>query len=65
MESIIRGFGYSVEKVKTVSDLTRSLHHAGLHFVIVEVPDRATNGLVLKELHQRVASAVRMGSNFA
>ena len=65
VESIIRGFGYSVEKVKTVSDLTRSLHHAGLHFVIVEVPDRATNGLVLKELHQRVASAVRMGSNFA
>jgi len=65
VESIIRGFGYSVEKVKTVSDLTRSLHHAGLHFVIVEVPDRTKNGLVLKELHQRVASAVRMGSNFA
>lgn len=65
VEFVIRGFGYSVEKVKTVSDLTRALHRPGLHFVIVEVPDRTTNGLVLKELHQRVASAVRIGSNLA
>jgi len=65
IESIIKGFGYSVEKVKTVSDLERTFHREGLHFVLVEVPDREENARVLKELHQSVASAVRMGINLA
>lgn len=65
IEKVIQGFGYSVEKVKSESDLARSLHKSGLHFVVVEVPTREENAQTLKELHQRVASAVRMGSNFA
>jgi 2-succinyl-5-enolpyruvyl-6-hydroxy-3-cyclohexene-1-carboxylate synthase len=65
LESIIAGFGYSVEKVKTLSDLSRTFHHDGLHFVVVEVPNRDTNGDALRKIHQRVASAVRIGSNLA
>ncbi len=65
LEAIIKGFGYSVEKVKSASDLNRAFGHSGLHFVIVEVPTRETNAITLKELHQRVISAVRIGSNLA
>ncbi len=59
------GFGYSVEKVKTLSDLDRAFNRNGLHFVVVEVPNREENARVLKELHQSVVSAVRIGSNLA
>ena len=65
LESIIKGFGCSVEKVKTGSDLARTFNHPGLHFVIVEVPSREENAKNLKDLHQRVISAVRIGSNLA
>jgi len=65
IESIIRGFGYSVAKIKSVGDIHSNLRHTGLHFVVVEVPNRGTNAAALKELHQRVASAVRIGSNLA
>ena len=65
LESIIRGFGYSVQKIKSVGDIHSTLSHSGLHFVLVEVPDRQSNAAKLRELHQSVASAVRMGSNLA
>ncbi len=65
VESVIKGFGYSVEKVKTLSDLDRAFNRNGLHFVVVEVPNREENARVLKELHQSVVSAVRIGSNLA
>jgi 2-succinyl-5-enolpyruvyl-6-hydroxy-3-cyclohexene-1-carboxylate synthase len=65
LESIIKGFGYLVEKVKTASDLARMFNHPGLHFVIIEVPSREENAKNLKDLHQRVVSAVRIGSNLA
>lgn len=65
IESIIKGFGYSVEKIKSVSDLERTINRSGLHFVIVEVPTREENAAALKAIHQRVASAVRIGSNLA
>ena len=65
VESIISGFGFSVEKVKSVSDLQRSVFKNGLHFVVIEVPDREENARALKKLHHNVASAVRIGSNFA
>ncbi len=65
VESVIKGFGYSVEKVKTVSDMNRTFHHEGLHFVVIEVPDREANARELKKMHQSVANAVRIGSNLA
>lgn len=65
IESIIRGFGYSVEKIKSAGDIHSAMSRSGLHFVVVEVPDRDKNAAVLKELHQSVASAVRIGSNLA
>ena len=65
VELVIKGFGFSVEKVKTLSDLSRTFQHRGLHFVVVEVPNREENARVLRELHQSVASAVRIGSTLA
>jgi 2-succinyl-5-enolpyruvyl-6-hydroxy-3-cyclohexene-1-carboxylate synthase len=65
IESIIRGFGFSVTKIKTVSDIHSNLRHTGLHFVVVEVPSREANAAALKVLHQSVASAVRIGINLA
>lgn len=65
IEAVIKGFGYSVEKVKTLVDLSRALNHPGLHFVVIEVPTRDENAESLKKLHHSVVSAVRMGSNLA
>jgi 2-succinyl-5-enolpyruvyl-6-hydroxy-3-cyclohexene-1-carboxylate synthase len=65
LESVIRGFGYSVEKIKSTGDIQINVNHQGFRFVLVEVPDREKNALRLKEIHQRVASAVRIGNNLA
>ena len=67
IEKVIRGFGATVTKVKSESDLLHSLNHQeqGLNFVVVEVPDRATNAAQLKEVTQSLLKALRMGSNLA
>jgi len=67
IEKVIRGFGVMVTKVKSESDLLHSLNHQqqGLNFVVVEVPDRATNAAQLKDVTQSLLKALRMGSNLA
>ena len=64
---VIRGFGHDVLKVKSVSDIEHSIAHlhSGLHFVVVEVPDRVHNAQKLKEISQSLVSALRIGSNLA
>jgi len=64
---VVAGFGVSVSKV---SDLTQLKAVAtkptkGLEVVIVAVPSRAENAKNLKEITQRVSSAVRIGINLA
>ena len=67
IEKIISGFGISVARVKTVSDIEReiAMKPLGLHIVVIEVPRRAENAQELKRIAQSVASAVRIGSNLA
>ena len=67
LERVIAGFGAEVTRVKSTSDLIRSIVHPakGLKFVIVEVPDRLTNADRLKEITQSLVSALRIGSNLA
>jgi 2-succinyl-5-enolpyruvyl-6-hydroxy-3-cyclohexene-1-carboxylate synthase len=67
LEHVISGFGYPVDKAKSVADLERLVIHpfVGLHFVIVEVPDRKENAARLKEITQSLCSAVRIGNNLA
>ncbi len=67
LESVIRGFGLHVTKVKSESDLLLTINQRvnGLNFVVIEVPDRETNAAKLKEITQSLVSALRMGSNLA
>jgi 2-succinyl-5-enolpyruvyl-6-hydroxy-3-cyclohexene-1-carboxylate synthase len=67
IEKVIAGFGISVVRVKSASDIEANIAHEseGLHCVIVEVPDRESNAAALKEIYQSVASAVRIGINLA
>ena len=67
IEKIIHGFGIPVQKAKSESDLIQIIaaQPRGLHFVLVEVPSRQENAAALKEIYQRVASAVRIGINLA
>jgi len=67
LEKIIAGFGQPVMRVKSNADLVQVIasQPEGLNFVIVEVPTRAENAAHLKEIYQRVASAVRIGINLA
>lgn len=67
LERVIRGFGVAVTKVKSETDLLHALNHQaqGLNFVVVEVPDRATNAAHLKEVTQSLVKALRIGSNLA
>jgi 2-succinyl-5-enolpyruvyl-6-hydroxy-3-cyclohexene-1-carboxylate synthase len=67
LEHVIKGFGAAVTKVKGESDLLHALNHQqhGLNFVVVEVPNRATNAAQLKEVTQSLLKALRMGSNLA
>lgn len=64
---LISGFGISVSKVKTTSDLSLAIAHdkSGLHFVVVEVPDREKMAENLALTYARVSSAVRIGLNLA
>jgi len=65
--NVIAGFGVPVSKVKTVSDIQYLIAHQtpGLRCVIVEVPDRTQNAEKLREMTQRLVSALRIGSNLA
>ncbi len=67
IEKTIHGFGLSVQKVKSESDLLHSINHEmhGLNFVVVEVPPRTLNAERLKEVTQSLVNAVRIGSNLA
>ena len=67
LEKIIRSFGVSVTKVKNAADIEFGIAHepTGLNFVVIEVPDRATNALELKRVTQSLVSALRIGSNLA
>jgi 2-succinyl-5-enolpyruvyl-6-hydroxy-3-cyclohexene-1-carboxylate synthase len=67
LSRLISGFGIPTITVKNVSDLQRSIIHprTGLGIVLVEVPDRELMAEHLREMLQRVSSAVRIGANFA
>lgn len=67
IERIIDGFGVKTLKVKSEADLVKVIAERGegLSFVVVEVPTREQNASHIKELTQRVASAVRIGINLA
>jgi 2-succinyl-5-enolpyruvyl-6-hydroxy-3-cyclohexene-1-carboxylate synthase len=67
LEKLVTGFGISVTKVKTKSDIERVLARVqpGLQVVIVEVPSRDEMAKSVKEVYQSVSSAVRMGEIFA
>jgi 2-succinyl-5-enolpyruvyl-6-hydroxy-3-cyclohexene-1-carboxylate synthase len=55
LERVIAGFGGKVTKVKERADLLHTIIHQtlGLNFVVVEVPDRASNAFNLKEITQK------------
>ncbi len=67
LEKLISGFDIPVTKVKTASDIERSILRAakGLQIIIVEVPAREQMAASMKEIYQSVSNAVRMGDNFA
>jgi 2-succinyl-5-enolpyruvyl-6-hydroxy-3-cyclohexene-1-carboxylate synthase len=67
LERLINGFGVPVVKVKSESDLLRTITHqsTGLNCVVVEVPDRHTNAAKLKEVSQSLINALRIGNNLA
>lgn len=67
LEKLVAGFGIKVSKVKSVSDLERTIAHSvrGLQVVIVEVPSREVMAQSIKEIYQSVSSAVRIGDIFA
>ena len=65
--AIVSGFGIPVQVVKTVSEIEMAIakQPTGVNVVVVEVPDRATNAVRVKELAQSVSNAVRIGNNLA
>ena len=67
LEKIVNGFGISITRVKSVSDIEMEIAKwpQGLHIVLIEVPSREENAVALKKLAQSVSSAVRIGSNLA
>ncbi len=67
LERVIHGFGMNVTKVKNAADIEFGIAHepTGLNFVVIEVPQRASNALELKRVTQSLVSALRIGSNLA
>ena len=67
LSSVISGFGVSVSKVTNLSELESAVSKElkGLDVVVVSVPSREENAKKLKEITQRVSSAVRIGINLA
>ena len=64
---VISGFDISVSRVSDLArlELITKKPINGFEVVVVEVPSRETNAQMLKEITQRVSSAVRMGINLA
>lgn len=67
LSSVVSGFGVSVSKVTNLSELESAVSKElkGLDVVVVSVPSREENAKKLKEITQRVSSAVRIGINLA
>ena len=61
------GFGVSVDRVSDLTGLELILRKPvnGFEVVVIEVPSREVNAQILKEITQRVSSAVRIGINLA
>jgi len=64
---VISGFGVSVNRVSDFAGLELILRKPvnGFEVVVIEVPSREANAQMLKEITQRVSSAVRIGINLA
>lgn len=64
---VISGFGVSVSKVSNLSQLQEALGKSinSFEVVVINVPSRAKNAEMLKEITQRVSRAVRIGMNLA
>ena len=67
LAKICAGFNLSVSSVSNMAELQSGLTKEikGLEVVIVKVPTRQINAEKLKEITQRVSSAVRIGINLA
>jgi 2-succinyl-5-enolpyruvyl-6-hydroxy-3-cyclohexene-1-carboxylate synthase len=67
LEKVCAGFNVSVSSVSDMAELESELNKEvkGLEVVIIKVPTRQTNAEKLKEITQRVSSAVRIGINLA
>ena len=64
---VIAGFGILVHKVSNLVELQSSASKQikGFEVVVVNVPSREDNAKQLKDITQRVSSAVRIGINLA
>ena len=67
LAKVCAGFNLSVTSVSNMDELQSVLTKEvkGLEVVIIKVPTRQINAEKLKEITQRVSSAVRMGINLA
>jgi len=67
LTKVIAGFGLKVQRVISERELASVIASPseGLHCVVIEVPSREANAVLLRELYQSVASAVRIGINLA
>ncbi len=65
LEKVVAGFGVKSTTVSNLKGLQLNLSKpiSGLEVVIVKVPSRSTNAGNLKQITQRVSSAVRIGIN--
>ena len=64
---VIAGFGITVNKVSNLKELQSKASEQikGFEVVVVNVPSRESNAGQLKDITQRVSSAVRIGINLA
>jgi 2-succinyl-5-enolpyruvyl-6-hydroxy-3-cyclohexene-1-carboxylate synthase len=67
LAKVCAGFNLSVSRVSNMVELQSELNKSvrGLSVVVVKVPSRQSNAENLKDLTQRVSSAVRIGINLA
>ena len=67
LAKICAGFNLTVSTVSSMAELQSGLTKEvkGLEVVIVKVPTRQSNAVKLKDITQRVSSAVRIGINLA
>lgn len=67
LAKICNGFGVKVKQIKDISELIELVATPvnGFEVVVIQVPTRDVNAKILKDLTQRVSSAVRIGINLA